>query len=52
MKRKEPTNNDLFQSLLVLSRRLFDQKKITIWLIVISIANLLINLIQMILIVV
>ncbi len=52
MEKKEPTNMDLFQCLLELSKRLFDQKKITKLLLVISIMNLLLNLIQMILIVV
>lgn len=52
MEKKEPTNIDIFQCILELSKRLFDQKKITIWLIVISIINLLLCLIQMILIVV
>lgn len=46
---KEPTNWDIYQCILDLSNRLFNQRKITICLIVISIINLLLCLIQMIL---
>lgn len=46
---KEPTKWDLYQCILSISQRLFIQEKITKWLLVILIVNLLICLIQMIL---
>lgn len=46
---KNPTNWDIYQCIFNISNRLFVQEKITKWILVISLINLLLNLIQMLL---